>query len=112
MFIFICLPVIEGGTLTNLLDKREWLEELTILLDREIRGVKNWLDFAHKFGISRSECDSLKPKGNPSPTIALIKFIVQVDPDLTVKRFIEALKKIYRFDVVDALIESFPGNSH
>ena len=65
--------------------------------------MKNWLHFARKLGVSTEDCDNLKPKGNPSPTKALVEHIVQVDPGLTVKTFIEALEKMQRIDVVNAL---------
>ena len=65
--------------------------------------MKNWLHFARKLGVSKEDCDSLKPKGNPSPTKALVEHIVQVDPGLKVKTFIEALVKMQRIDVVNAL---------
>ena len=65
--------------------------------------MKNWLHFARKLGVSKEDCDKLKPKGNPSPTKALVEHIVQVDPGLTVKTFIEALVKMQRIDVVNAL---------
>ena len=65
--------------------------------------MKNWLHFARKLRVSKEDCDNLKPKGNPSPTKALVEHIVQVDPGLTVKTFIEALVKMQRIDVVNAL---------
>ena len=41
-----------------------------------------------------------------------MKYIVQVNPDLTVKTFMEALEKIQRIDVVSALRELIRGNTH
>ena len=81
------------------------------MLDCETPGMKNWLHFAWKLGVPKEDCDNLKPKGNPSPTRALMEHIVQVDPGLTVKTFIEALKKMQRIDVVNALWKLFLGNS-
>ena len=40
-----------------------------------------------------------------------MEHIVQVDPGLTVKTFIEALKKMQRMDVKNALRKLFLGNS-
>ena len=81
------------------------------MLDKEIPGMDNWMHFAHKFGLSKEICDSLKPKGTTSPTRALLEHIVQVDPGLTVKRFIEVLIKMERMDVVDALGNIICGNT-
>jgi len=82
------------------------------LLDKETPGMKNWLHFARELGVSKDECDSLKPKGKPSPTRALMKYIVQVDPDLTVETFMDALEKMQRKDVVTALKDKIRGNTH
>ena len=82
------------------------------MLDKEIPGMDNWMHFAHKFGLSKEICDSLKPTGTPSPTRALLEHIVQVDPGLTVKRFIEVLIKMERMDVVDALGKIIYGNTY
>lgn len=82
-----------------------------MLAGEETPGKKNWLHFARELGVSKEERDSLKPKGNPSPTRALMKYIVQVNPDLTVERFMQALEKIQRKDVVRALRELIRGNT-
>ena len=81
-------------------------------MDKEIPGMDNWLHFAHKFGVSQETCDNLKPKGNPSPTRALIERIVQVYPRLKVKSFMEVLIKMERIDVVDALAKIIFGNTY
>ena len=41
-----------------------------------------------------------------------MKYIVQVDPDLTVERFTDALEKMQRKDVVSALKNKIRGNTH
>ena len=76
---------------------------MSSLLDKETPGLKNWLHFARKFGISKEECACLEPKGIPSPTKKLMEYIVQVNPDLTLKQFIQTLLKLQRRDVVNAL---------
>ena len=108
---FFFFLFIEGGTIKTLRNNLDCLEELTTLLDSETPGMKNWLHFAFKLGVPKEDCDNLKPKGNPSPTRALMEHIVQVDPGLTVKTFIEALKKMQRIDVVNALRKLFLGKS-
>ena len=82
------------------------------MLDKETPGTKNWLHFARELGVSKDECDSLKPKGKPSPTRALMKYIVQVDPDLTVETFMDALERMQRKDVVSTLKDKIRGNTH
>ena len=82
------------------------------MLDKETPGMKNWLHFARELGVSKDECDSLKPKGKPSPTRALMKYIVQVDPDLTVETFMDALERMQRKDVVKTLKDKIRGNTH
>lgn len=108
MFVLL-LFVIEGGTIQTLLEDIECLESLSVLLDKESPGLKNWRHFARKFGVSLDECNNLKPEAL-SPTKTLMEHIVQVEPKLTVKTLIEALKKIGRRDVVLALTKFFLGN--
>ena len=93
----------DSHTVVNLRENINCSEEVAILLDKETPGMKNWLHFARRLGVSKEDCDNLKPKGNPSPTKALVEHIVHVYPDLTVKTFIEALVKMQRIDVVNAL---------
>ena len=112
IYLFIYSCYIEGGTIKTLRNNLDCLEELTTLLDSETPGMKNWLHFACKLGVPKEDCDSLKPKGNASPTRTLMEHIVQVDPDLMVQRFIEALKKMQRTDVVNALRKLLLGNSY
>ena len=106
---FLLLFVIEGGTIQTLLEDIERLESLSVLLDKESPGLKNWRHFARKFGVSLDECNNLKPEAL-SPTKTLMEHLVQVQPKLTVKTLIEALKKIGRRDVVLALTKFFLGN--
>ena len=106
---FFLLFVIEGGTIQTLLEDIERLESLSVLLDKESPGLKNWRHFARKFGVSLDECNNLKPEAL-SPTKTLMEHLVQVQPKLTVKTLIEALKKIGRRDVVLALTKFFLGN--
>jgi len=98
LFLFV-----EDSTITSLLEDLDLLDTVAIFLDKETPGLKNWLHFARKFAISRKECDELKPKGIPSPTKKLMEYIVQNNPDLTLKQLIQTLKKMKRLDVVNAL---------
>ena len=100
--------VLEGGTVKTLLEDIECLDNLRVL-DKDSAGLKNWQHFAQKFGVSRDVCERLKPEAL-SPTKTLMEHIVQVEPKLTVKTLIEALKKIGRRDVVLALTKFFLGN--
>lgn len=101
----------DNDTIETLSANLDCLEKVTVLLDKETPGMKNWLHFAHELGVSKEECDSLKPKGKPSPTRALMSHIVQVNPYLTVETFVEALEKIKRKDVVSALKGLIRGNT-
>ena len=111
LFIYLCY--IEGGTIKTLRNNLDCLEELATLMDSETPGMKNWLHFARKLGVPKEDCGSLKPRGTEaSPTRTLMEHIVQVDPDLTVKTFIEALNRMQRTDVVNALKKLLLGNSY
>ena len=102
----------DNDTINTLRANINYVGKIAPLLDKEIPGMDNWMHFAHKFGLSKEICDSLKPKETPSPTRALLEHIVQVDPGLTVKRFIEVLIKMERMDVVDALGKIICGNTY
>ena len=106
------LLFVEDSTITSLLEDLDLLDNVAILLDKETPGMKNWRHFAQKFDISRKECDGLKPKGIPSPTKKLMEYIVQVNPDLTLKQLIQALNKMERRDVVNALTKFFGGKNY
>ena len=102
----------DNDTIVTLRANLDCLEKVAVLLDKETQGMKNWLHFARELGVSNDKCDSVKPKGKPSPTRALMKHIVQVNPDLTVKTFMDALEKMQRKDVVSALKDKIRGNIH
>ena len=110
IFFFPLFLFVGDSTITSLLEDLDLLDKVAIKLDRETPGLKNWLHFAWTFGIPKNECDVLKPKGNPSPTIKLMEHIVQINPDLTVKQLIQTLKKMKRLDVVNALTKHLGKN--
>ena len=111
-FFFSLFLFVEDSTITSLLEDLDLLDNVAILLDKETPGLKNWLHFARRFGISRNECDELKPKGIPSPTKKLMEYIVQVNPDLTLKQLIQTLIKMKRLDVVNALRKFIGGKNY
>ena len=67
----------------------------------------SWWRFGRKFDISRKELDSLKPDPIRSPTKVVMECIVQENPDLTMKSFLETLAKIKRYDVIKELKRFF-----
>ena len=81
----------------------EVLENVTALLDLH---ESLWFRFGRKFGVERMKLESLKPSRS-SPTEELITFLVQKDPGLTMKSFIEALEGIKRNDVIEQLKKMF-----
>ena len=107
MFLFV-----EDSTITSLLEDLDLLDKVASLLDKETPGLKNWLHFARRFDISRKECDELKPNRIPSPTKKLMEYIVQVNPDLTLKQLIQTLLKMKRRDVVNALRKFCGGKNY
>ena len=113
ILFFSLFPLVENGTISSLLeDLEDLLDEVAILLDKETPGLRNWQHFARRFDISMKECDDLKPKGIPSPTKKLMEYIVQVNPDLSLKQLIQTLIKMNRHDVVTALRKFFCGKNY
>lgn len=95
----------ENDTVETLLEDLERLEKVTVLLDKDTPGRKNWRHFAWKLDISRDDCDkiSFTTKEYPSPSRNLMQFIVQVYPGLTMRDFVRTLVKMERMDVVNVL---------
>ena len=76
------------------------------MLDREER---NWRGFALKSGykFSVSELDSLRPEPISSPTKMVLNYIVQKNPQLTMRSFLVTLEKMKRRDLIHELKEFF-----
>ena len=94
------LLLVDGSTIQTLLDDLDVLEKVTAMLDRQ---ESSWFRFGRKFEITRKELEYLKPDPIPSPTKVVMECIVQNNPDLTLKSFLETLAKIKRYDVIKAL---------
>ena len=59
--------------------------------------------------MTKLQRDSLKPECPESPTKLVMGYIVGDDPQLNMKRFLEGLANIKRFDVISELKEFFHG---
>ena len=94
-----------GSTIKALLNDPDALEEVADLLDYKL----GWYRVGKDYGMTKIELDSLKPECPVSPTKLLMEHIVGNEPYLTMKRFLEALANIKRFDVISELKEFFHG---
>lgn len=83
------------------------MEEVTALLDRK----RAWHRVGRKYGMSELELNSLRPECPESPTKLLLKAIVAKNPHLNMKRFLDALANVERYDAIDELKEFFYGKS-
>ena len=81
------------------------MEEVAALLDYKL----GWYRIGKKYGMIKQQLDSLKPECPVSPTKLLMEYIVGDNPNLDMKRFLEALANIKRFDVISELKEFFHG---
>lgn len=81
------------------------MEEVAALLDYKL----GWYRVGKKYGMTKTQLDSLKPECPVSPTKLVMDYIVGNDPHLNMKRFLEALANIKRFDVISELKEFFHG---
>jgi len=68
-----------------------------------------WRGFALKSGyeFSVSELDSLRPEPISSPTKMVLNYIVQKNPQLTMRSFLVTLEKMKRRDLIHELKEFF-----
>jgi len=81
------------------------LEKVADLLDHNL----DWYRVGKSYGMTKIQLDSLKPECPVSPTKLLMEHIVGNEPHLTMRRFLEALANIKRFDVISELKEFFHG---
>lgn len=93
------------STIETLLDDPDALEEVAALLDYK----RSWNRVGRKYGMSKTERNSLTPQCPESPTKLLMEYIVANDPRLNMKRFLEALANIKRHDIINELKEFFHG---
>lgn len=109
VFLLLLPTSTDHRTIVDLRSNLDCLEKVAIKLDQETPGLKNWYYFGWKFDIPIADLASLKPKRNPSPTKRMIEYVVHAEPHLTVRSFIQKLKRIERLDVVTALKKFFCG---
>lgn len=98
---------IDNTKISALLADLDALERVTSLLDDETPGVNSWPQFAQEFGITETECNALRPDGLASPTKQLITHVVQNNPKLTLKTFIEGMANIGRQNDIDKILKEF-----
>lgn len=88
---------------TVVIEGSELLTEIGELLNKEMRGVKNWRNLAYRLKIPHEEYDSFDTSKGAvkSPTKMLFEWLKRWKINLTVKDLLVGLKHIDRFDIVD-----------
>ena len=80
-----------------ILEKRpKLIEQLALCLDRELRCVPNWRQFATELDVDVNVIKRLVQYSNYSRTIRLFEFLEVHQPDLTIKQLKDALLEIRR----------------
>jgi len=90
------------------------MEYLTALLDKKIRGVKNWKDLARSVGIPRQHIICFEqPKAMESPAKHLFDYIAMTRPHFTLNHLKSTFQELYRWDLVatiDNYFDTSKGN--
>ena len=93
-----------GSRLSVILEsKPEFVDQLALCLDREMRLIPNWRHMASKLGVDGDIIRQLEQYTDFSPTIRLFEFLEVTKPDLTIKQLKDALLRIRRNDLFSLL---------
>ena len=84
---------------TILTSKPEFIDQLALYLDRDMRLIRNWRHLASKLGVDAEVIRRLEQYTDFSPTIRLFEFLEATQPDLTIKELKDALLEIRRNDL-------------
>ena len=88
---------------TILTSKPEFIDQLSLCLDRDMRLIRNWKHLASKLGVDVDVIRRLEQYTDFSPTIRLFEFLEATQPDLTIKELKQALLEIRRNDLFSLL---------
>ena len=96
--------VYEGSKLSTILThKREFVDQLALLLDREMRLIRNWKHLAREMRVDEGVIKRLEQYSDFSPTIRLFEYLGVTQPELTIQELRNALLEIRRNDLFSLL---------
>ena len=91
----------------------EFMEQLSLCLDRDVRFIPNWKHLASKLEVEVDVIKRLEQYGDFSPTFRLFYFLETSKPDLTIKELKETMLEIGRNDLLSLLTtEGNKKNNH
>ena len=97
------MPCLGPKLSTILTSKQEFIDQLALCLDRDMRLIRNWRHLASKLGVDVDVIRRLEQYTDFSPTIRLFEFLEATQPDLTIKELKDALLEIRRNDLFSLL---------
>lgn len=108
--IIICLFTTDSSLVSKeAAADSELLAAIGKCLNKNIRGVKNWRNLAHRLNIHSDVYNtfdiSKEVEQGPSPTKMLFQWLEKAKLKLTVKDLLNGLREINRYDVVELVIE-------
>ncbi|XP_022802850.1 uncharacterized protein LOC111340292 isoform X2 [Stylophora pistillata] len=96
--------LLTGSKLADILrDNPEFIEQLSLCLDRDMRLAPNWKHLASKLEVHVDIIRRLEQYSDFSPTIRLFDFLEISKPDLTIKELKETMLEIGRNDLFSLL---------
>ena len=81
----------------------DFIQQLALCLDREMRLIPNWKHFSWELKVDANVITRLEQYSDFSPTIRLFEYLEVTQPDLTIQQLKQALLEIKRNDLVKLL---------
>ena len=101
--IFYSVCCLESKLTHILRGNPEFMEQLSLCLDRDVRFIPNWKHLASKLEVEVDVIKRLEQYGDFSPTFRLFYFLETSKPDLTIKELKETMLEIGRNDLLSLL---------
>ena len=83
--------------------KPHLIEQMALLLDREMRLIPNWKHFSNELKVEVNVIKRLEQYADFSPTIRLFEFLEVTQPNLTIQQLKQAFLEIRRNDLFTLL---------
>ena len=90
------MPCVGPKLSTILRSKPEFIDQLALCLDRDMRLIRNWRHLASKLGVDADVIRRLEQYTDFSSTIRLFEFLEATQPDLTIKELKQGLEGVLR----------------
>ena len=99
---FVLFP--KGSKLSDVLKRHpDFLDQLALCLDRNMRLIPNWKQLARELDVDEDVINKLEQYKDQSPTIRLFEYLEVRQPQLTIQQLRNAMFDIRRNDLYSLL---------